>query len=62
MSLRRGRAAALNFNHGVLRNGSFRAGIELMVGMGIGIEYGQDELKRASAYRVNQDPADLLRH
>jgi hypothetical protein len=33
-----------------------------MVGMGIGIEYGQDELKLAGAYRINQDPADLLRH
>jgi phosphoglycolate phosphatase-like HAD superfamily hydrolase len=24
--------------------------------------YGQDELERAGAYRVYQDPADLLRH
>jgi hypothetical protein len=24
--------------------------------------YGQDELERADAYRVYQDPADLLRH
>jgi hypothetical protein len=24
--------------------------------------HGQDELERAGAYRVYQDPADLLRH
>jgi phosphoglycolate phosphatase-like HAD superfamily hydrolase len=24
--------------------------------------YGQDELERAGAYRVYQDPADLLNH
>jgi hypothetical protein len=24
--------------------------------------YGQEELERAGAYRVYQDPADLLRH
>ncbi len=24
--------------------------------------YGQDELERAGAYRVYQDPADLLQH
>ena len=24
--------------------------------------YGQDELERAGAYRVYQNPADLLRH
>jgi hypothetical protein len=24
--------------------------------------YGQDELERAGAYRVYQDPSDLLRH
>jgi hypothetical protein len=24
--------------------------------------YGQDELERAGAYRVYEDPADLLRH
>jgi phosphoglycolate phosphatase-like HAD superfamily hydrolase len=33
--------------------------------MGVGLlsgGYGQDELERAGAYRVYQDPADLLRH
>lgn len=33
--------------------------------LGIGLlsgGYGQDELERAGAYRVYQDPADLLRH
>jgi hypothetical protein len=24
--------------------------------------YGQEELERAGAYRVNQDPADMLRY
>ncbi|HWT31004.1 MAG TPA: HAD family hydrolase [Propylenella sp.] len=34
-------------------------------GLGVGLlsgGYGEDELVRASAYRVYQDPADLLRH
>jgi HAD superfamily hydrolase (TIGR01549 family) len=34
-------------------------------GLGVGLlsgGYGQDELERAGAYRVYQDPADLLRH
>jgi HAD superfamily hydrolase (TIGR01509 family) len=34
-------------------------------GLGVGFlsgGYGQDELERAGAYRVYQDPADLLRH
>ena len=34
-------------------------------GLGIGVlsgGYGQDELERAGAYRVYEDPADLLRH
>jgi len=33
--------------------------------LGVGLlsgGYGQDELERAGAYRVYQDPADLLRH
>jgi phosphoglycolate phosphatase-like HAD superfamily hydrolase len=33
--------------------------------LGVGVlsgGYGQDELERAGAYRVYQDPADLLRH
>ena len=33
--------------------------------LGVGLltgGYGQDELERARAYRVYQDPADLLRH
>ena len=33
--------------------------------LGIGLlsgGYGQDELERAGAYRVYEDPADLLRH
>jgi HAD superfamily hydrolase (TIGR01549 family) len=33
--------------------------------LGVGLlsgGYGQDELERAGAYRVDQDPADLLRH
>jgi len=33
--------------------------------LGIGLlsgGYGQDELERAGAYRVYNDPADLLRH
>lgn len=33
--------------------------------LGVGLlsgGYGQDELDRAGAYRVYQDPADLLRH
>jgi phosphoglycolate phosphatase-like HAD superfamily hydrolase len=33
--------------------------------LGVGLlsgGYGQDELERAAAYRVYQDPADLLRH
>ena len=33
--------------------------------LGVGLVsggYGQDELERAGAYRVYQDPADLLRH
>jgi phosphoglycolate phosphatase-like HAD superfamily hydrolase len=33
--------------------------------LGVGLlsgSYGQDELERAGAYRVHQDPADLLRH
>ncbi len=33
--------------------------------LGIGLlsgGYGQDELERADAYRVYQDPADLLEH
>ena len=33
--------------------------------LGIGVlsgGYGQDELERAGAYRVYEDPADLLRH
>jgi len=33
--------------------------------LGIGLlsgGYGQDELEKAGAYRVYQDPADLLRH
>jgi phosphoglycolate phosphatase-like HAD superfamily hydrolase len=33
--------------------------------MGVGLlsgGYGQDELERAGAYRVYQDPADLLTH
>ena len=34
-------------------------------GLGVGLlsgGYGQDELERAGAYRVYEDPADLLRH
>jgi phosphoglycolate phosphatase-like HAD superfamily hydrolase len=34
-------------------------------GLGIGLQsggYGVDELERAGAYRVYEDPADLLRH
>ena len=34
-------------------------------GLGVGLlsgGYGQDELERAGAYRVYQDPADLLKH
>ena len=34
-----------------------RLGVGLLSG-----GYGQDELERAGAYRVYQDPADLLRH
>jgi beta-phosphoglucomutase-like phosphatase (HAD superfamily) len=33
--------------------------------LGVGLlsgGYGQDELERAGAYRVYQDPSDLLRH
>jgi phosphoglycolate phosphatase-like HAD superfamily hydrolase len=33
--------------------------------LGVGLlsgEYGQEELERAGAYRVYQDPAELLRH
>lgn len=33
--------------------------------LGVGLlsgGYGEDELERAGAYRVYQDPADLLRH
>jgi phosphoglycolate phosphatase-like HAD superfamily hydrolase len=33
--------------------------------LGIGLlsgGYGRDELERSSAYRVYEDPADLLRH
>jgi phosphoglycolate phosphatase-like HAD superfamily hydrolase len=33
--------------------------------LGVGLlsgGYGQDELERAGAYRVYEDPADLLRH
>lgn len=33
--------------------------------LGVGVlsgGYGQEELERAGAYRVYQDPADLLRH
>ena len=33
--------------------------------LGVGLlsgGYGQDELERAGAYRVYQDPADVLRH
>jgi phosphoglycolate phosphatase-like HAD superfamily hydrolase len=33
--------------------------------LGVGLlsgGYGQDELERSGAYRVYQDPADLLRH
>jgi phosphoglycolate phosphatase-like HAD superfamily hydrolase len=33
--------------------------------LGVGVlsgGYGEDELDRAGAYRVYQDPADLLRH
>jgi phosphoglycolate phosphatase-like HAD superfamily hydrolase len=33
--------------------------------LGVGLlsgGYGQDELERAGAYRVYQDPADLMRH
>jgi phosphoglycolate phosphatase-like HAD superfamily hydrolase len=33
--------------------------------LGVGLlsgGYGRDELERAGAYRVYQDPADLLRH
>ena len=33
--------------------------------LGVGLlsgGYGQEELERAEAYRVYQDPADLLRH
>jgi phosphoglycolate phosphatase-like HAD superfamily hydrolase len=33
--------------------------------LGVGLlsgGYGQEELERAGAYRVYQDPADLLRH
>jgi phosphoglycolate phosphatase-like HAD superfamily hydrolase len=33
--------------------------------LGVGLlsgGYGQDELQQAGAYRVYQDPADLLRH
>jgi phosphoglycolate phosphatase-like HAD superfamily hydrolase len=33
--------------------------------LGVGLlsgGYGQDELERAGAYRVYQDPADLLQH
>ena len=33
--------------------------------LGVGVlsgGYGEDELERAGAYRVYQDPADLLRH
>jgi phosphoglycolate phosphatase-like HAD superfamily hydrolase len=33
--------------------------------LGVGLlsgGYGEDELMRAGAYRVYQDPADLLRH
>ena len=33
--------------------------------LGVGLlsgGYGQDELERAGAYRVYQDPADLLKH
>jgi phosphoglycolate phosphatase-like HAD superfamily hydrolase len=34
-------------------------------GLGIGLQsggYGRDELQAAGAYRVYDDPADLLRH
>ena len=34
-------------------------------GLGVGFlsgGYGQEELERAGAYRVYEDPADLLRH
>ncbi len=34
-------------------------------GLGVGVlcgGYGQDELERAGAIRVYEDPADLLRH
>ena len=38
-------------------------GIELALGVGVlSGGYGQDELERAGAYRVYQDPADLLHH
>ena len=38
---------------------------DLARALGVGLlsgGYGQDELERAGAYRVYQDPADLLRH
>ncbi|PYV26632.1 MAG: HAD family hydrolase, partial [Acidobacteria bacterium] len=38
-----------------------RRGRALGVGLLSG-GYGQDELERAGAYRVYQDPADLLQH
>jgi phosphoglycolate phosphatase-like HAD superfamily hydrolase len=40
---------------------SFRRARALGVGLLSG-GYGQDELERAGAYRVYQDPADLMRH
>lgn len=43
------------------RLGSARRARALGVGLLSG-SYGQDELERAGAYRVYQDPADLLLH
>ncbi len=48
-----------------LSMGLFAPRIEFQLALGIGLlsgGYGQDELYQAGAYRVYQDPADLLRH